>query len=78
MPEYATRTVSGPAIPQQLLPVSFSSTTWLMIYAVLKNHQINGSMANTRQWAADHIMAEVLIASGLTEEVDDVRASNEA
>ena len=78
MADPVIRQVHAPAMPQDLVPITFSTKTWLTIYAVLKNHQVNGNLQNMRAWAADHIMHEVLIAADFVEEDRDGNPTNPA
>ena len=78
MAEPQIRHVSTPAMQQELMPITFSTKTWLTIYAVLKGHATNGNLAGMRTWAADHIMHQILVRHEMIDEVDDDRPGNAA
>lgn len=65
------RTVTTPAMAQQLVEIQFSTATWLVILASLRG--LPGTETHTRikTWAAEHIVRELLVATGYAIDDDD-------
>jgi len=59
-----------PAMTNALVEMKLSSRAWLMIHALLRNHPLNGDLAGTRAWLADHIWRELMINHGITVDED--------